>query len=91
MEKLIRWILVGAIAALAAVFAVVGHQNFKEYGQFREKKIQLAERIAAEKTEYERQRKYYRKLMNDPEFLEAVVRERLGYAREGEIIFRFPD
>ena len=80
-----------AIVILAVLFAVVGHQNFKEYGQFREKEIQLGERIAAEKAEYERQRKYYRKLTNDPLFLEAVIRERLGYARKGEIIFRFPD
>lgn len=91
MEKVIRWVLLVAIVSLMVVFAVVGRQNFKEYGQFREKEIQLSERIDSEKAEYERQRKYYRKLMNDPEFLEAVVRERLGYAREGEIIFRFPE
>lgn len=88
---MIRWILLGAIATLVVVFAVIGHQNFKEFGQFREREIQLGERIASEKAEYERQRKYYHKLMNDPEFLEAVVRERLGYVREGEIIFRFED
>ncbi|MBC2604102.1 septum formation initiator family protein [Puniceicoccus vermicola] len=91
MEKVIRWILLGAIATLLVVFAVVGHQNLKEYGQFREKEMQLSERIDTEKAEYERQRKYYRKLMNDPAFLEAVVRDRLGYARDGEIIFRFED
>jgi len=91
VEKIVRWILVGAIATLAVVFAVIGHQNLKEYEQFREKEIQLSERIASEKAEYERQRKYHRKLTNDPLFLEAVVRERLGYAREGEIIFRFSD
>lgn len=88
---MIRWILLAAIATLLVVFAVIGHQNLKEYGQFRDKEIQLSARIETEKAEYERQRKYYRKLMNDPEFLEAVVRERLGYARDGEIIFRFEE
>ncbi|MFP4351685.1 MAG: FtsB family cell division protein [Puniceicoccaceae bacterium] len=91
MEKVVRWILLGAIAVLLVGFAVIGHRNFKEYGQFREKEIQLRERIEAEKAEYDRQRKYHRRLMNEPEFLEAVVRDRLGYARENEVIFRFDD
>jgi len=76
---------------VVALFAVVGRQGLKEYGQFREKEIQLREKIEAEKMAYERKRDYYRKLMNDPAFLEAVVRERLGYARDDEIIFVFED
>ncbi len=76
---------------LVTLFAVVGRQGLKEYGQFREKEIQLRERIESEKMAYDRKREYYRKLMNDPEFLEAVVRERLGYARENEVIFVFED
>ena len=76
---------------MLVVFAVIGHQNFKEYGQFREKESDLRAEIEVQKAEYDRQRTYYRRLMNDPEFLEAVVRERLGYVREGEIIFRFPE
>lgn len=91
MDKVVRWILVAAIAALVLLFAVVGRQGLKEYGQFREKEIQLRERIETEKMAYDRKREYYRKLMNDPEFLEAVVRERLGYARENEIIFVFEE
>jgi len=76
---------------VVALFAVVGRQGLKEYGQFREKEIQLREKIEAEKMAYEQKRDYYRKLMNDPAFLEAVVRERLGYARDDEIIFVFED
>ena len=91
VEKLVRWVLLGAITVLLVGFAVIGRQNFKEYGQFLEKEIQLRERIEAEKAEYDRQRKYYRRLMNEPEFLEAVVRDRLGYARADEIIFRFEE
>lgn len=78
-----------AIGALLVFFAVVGRQSYKEYSQFREREIQLRERIQSEQAEYERQREYYRKLMNDPAFLQAVVRERLGYAREDEVIFLF--
>jgi cell division protein FtsB len=31
------------------------------------------------------------RLLEDPEFLERVARERLGYARPDELIFRFAD
>lgn len=91
MDRIIRWVLVGAIVVVVALFAVIGRQGLKEYGQFREKEIQLRERIESEKMAYDRKREYYRKLMNDPEFLEAVVRERLGYAREDEVIFVFEE
>lgn len=91
MDRVVRWILVGAILALLTLFAVVGRQSLKEYGQFREREIQLRERIEAEKLAYERKREYHRKLMDDREFLEAVVRERLGYARENEVIFVFEE
>jgi cell division protein FtsB len=34
---------------------------------------------------------YLARLLEDPEFLERVVRERLGYARPDELLFRFSD
>ena len=34
---------------------------------------------------------YMARLIDDPEFLERVVRERLGYARPDELLFRFAD
>jgi cell division protein FtsB len=33
---------------------------------------------------------YLDKLLTDPDFLEQVVRERLGYTRPEEYIYRFP-
>ena len=33
---------------------------------------------------------YLNKLLSDPDFLEQVVRERLGYTRPEEYIYRFP-
>jgi len=33
---------------------------------------------------------YLDKLLSDPDFLEQVVRERLGYTRPEEYIYRFP-
>lgn len=91
ISQVIRWVLLVAIFSLLVVFSIVGHRNYKEYTQFKERDILLQERVAAERTEFERQQKYYNRLMNDPYFLEAVVRDRLGYVRQNELVFRFEE
>jgi len=90
-DQIVRWVLLLAIFILLVVFSIIGHRNYKEYAQFRERDILLQERVTAERTEFERQQKYYNRLMNDPFFLEAVVRDRLGYVRQNELVFRFED
>lgn len=37
------------------------------------------------------QQRYLERLRHDPALLEEVIRKKLGYVREGEFIFRFPD
>ena len=90
-DQVVRWILLVAIFILLVVFSIVGHRNYKEYAQFRERDALMKERVAAERTEFDRQQKYYNRLMNDPFFLEAVVRDRLGYVRQNEWVFRFEE
>ena len=41
--------------------------------------------------EFAQKEAYMTRLIDDPEFLERVVRERLGYARPDELLFRFSD
>ena len=37
------------------------------------------------------QQRYLERLRHDPALVEEVIRKKLGYVREGEFIFRFPD
>lgn len=37
------------------------------------------------------QQRYLERLRSDPALLEEVIRKKLGYVREGEFIFRFPE
>jgi cell division protein DivIC len=64
-------------------------QSWREYQGFRIREVQMAAEVASSKAELERRRTYLKAMMEDPAFLDRVVRERLGYARENEIIFRF--
>lgn len=75
--------------ALTAVFAYLFIDANREYRHFRYRESQMQERVVEREKVFERKRVYFEKLAHDPEFLEAVVRERLGFAKEGEVIFRF--
>lgn len=55
------------------------------------KQVQAAgeARLTAAKARLAEQERILERLRNDPAFVEKVVRQRLGYARPGEVIFRF--
>ncbi len=48
-------------------------------------------RLAAAQERLEKQRKYLDQLQHDPAMVENVIRQKLGYAREDEFLFRFED
>ncbi len=55
----------------------------KRHADYRERIQQIEQDLAAKD-------EYLDKLLTDPIFLERVVRERLGYSRPEEWIYRFP-
>lgn len=90
-EWALRGFLLATIVAVSVFLVVAGWRRFQEFQQFREREVQLDERIAAQREEFSRQQEYHRRLLNDPTFLEAVVRDRLGYVRDEELLFRFEE
>ena len=55
------------------------------------KKTQAASqaRLAAAETRLREQQRVLERLKTDPKFIERVLRDRLHYAKQGEVIFRF--
>lgn len=56
--------------------------------ELRSRNVELQEetqRLLKKKQELEREK---RRLVDDPEYLERVAREKMGMAKEGEVIFR---
>lgn len=78
-------LLIGVVVALALVWS----QTEREYANFRAEREQAREALAVVRAEREQKEAYLRAFLNDPAFVERVVRERLGYVGPGEIIFRF--
>lgn len=60
-----------------------------EYTQLKQAEADGQRRLAEAQARLAEQEKILQRLRSDPEFVEKVIRQRLGYAKLGESIFRF--
>jgi cell division protein FtsB len=60
-----------------------------EYDKLKQDQAASAAKLAAAKTRLQEQQRILERLRTDPVFVEKVIRKELGYARPGEVIFRF--
>lgn len=87
-----RLLTLGLILLFVAVSVVSGTFFWRtqaEFRQMREIEKQGRERLAAAQHRLAEQERTLERLRTDPEFVEMVIRRRLGYARGDERIFRF--
>jgi len=83
-----------ALTALLILVLFLGGlilQTRREYNYFSIRQSELESRLLQVRDEFKRKEAYLGRLLEDPEFLERVARERLGYSRPDEILFRFED
>ncbi len=83
--------LVGMLVVLVIFFSSLILQTYREYKNFRAREIRIEAKLTQARKEFEQKEAYLARLLEDPEFLERVVRERLGYSRPDELLFRFSD
>lgn len=79
------------LCAVTASFAIVLMQNWRQYESLKETEMRLQSRLSQVKQELRIKKQYYELLCNDPDFIERIARQKLGYAHPNEIIFRFED
>lgn len=80
-----------AFIGVLVLFGFLLSDTWREYNAFEQREAAYRERLADIRAEKAGREAYLRKLLDDPDFRDRVVRERLGYSREDEIIFRFED
>lgn len=66
-------------------------RTYNELKNFQMREARLEQRLLEVENEFKRKEAYYKRLFEDDNFLERVARQRLGYARPDELIFRFND
>lgn len=82
-------LLAVALLSVIIVFTVIGLDEYRKYEAYQEREAIYRRELARLHEQHEQQAAYLKRLLEDEAFFEHVVRERLGYSREGEVIIRF--
>jgi cell division protein FtsB len=87
-----RILLVCLLVVLSVVSTglfIMWTQTRREHAHMEQVKLEAEARLQALREEREVKEAYLRAFLSDPEFVERVIRERLGYVGPGETVFRF--
>lgn len=90
-ERVVLLMMMGVLLALIVFFSSLMVQTYREYKNFRVRELRIEAKLTQARKEFEQKEMYLARLLEDPEFMERVVRERLGYARPDELLFRFSE
>lgn len=60
-----------------------------EYDKLKQDQAAAAAKLTAARSRLQEQQRILERLRSDPVYVEKVIRKQLGYARPGEVVFRF--
>jgi cell division protein FtsB len=89
VSRLLLVLLTVVLLGLLVGLVVVWGQTQREHAAFVDRHQRMEKRLAVIREQRAEREAYLRAFLEDPEFVERVVRERLGYAAPGETIFRY--
>ena len=75
--------------SLSLFFTSLILQTYREYQNFKLREERVESKLQQAQKKFREKEAYITRLHEDTEFLERVARERLGYAKPDEILFRF--
>ena len=90
-ERALVLMLMGMLCVLIIFFGGLVLKTNREYQNFKVRENRIETKLTQVRKEFAQKEAYMARLIDDPEFLERVARERLGYARPDELLFRFTD
>ncbi len=90
-RRVIVCLYVVLFAACGVGAAVLFLDARAEYRQLKQVEHATRQRLTAEETRLQAQQKILERLRTDPDYVEKVLKSRWGYARPGDVIYRFPE
>ncbi|HKK18331.1 MAG TPA: septum formation initiator family protein [Opitutales bacterium] len=90
-ERIILLMLLGMLGVLVVFFGGLLLKTHREFENFKARQDRIESKLIQARKEFQQKEAYLTRLLEDPEFLERVVRERLGYSRPDELLFRFSE
>ena len=76
---------------LSVFFGSLILQTYREYQNFKQREQAAEAKLQQTQEKFLQKEAYIARLLDDPEFLERVARERLGYSKPDEVLFRFEE
>lgn len=89
VSRILLILLIIVLSAVTTGLFLVWTQTRREFANFEAKRLAAEERLTRLREEREDKEAYLRAFLSEPEFVERVIRERMGYIEPGEIVFRF--
>lgn len=89
LEKYILFFFCGLFLAAGLSFFVLFGQTYREYTNIQSREIQYQRKLTEMEAQLKEKEETIRRLRNDPAFVERMIRQRLGYAKPDELVFRF--
>jgi cell division protein FtsB len=88
-RSLIVTLYVVLFLGLGGGTAALLNDALREYRQLKVAEAASQRRLAEAQARLAEQEKILVRLRNDPDFVEKVIRQRLGYLKPGDFVFRF--
>jgi cell division protein FtsB len=84
-----KGVFVGAVLSVLLGLAVfAGHRGASDLLELEEEQQALAQKMVRLQRGNDELRRHLERMQTDPQYLERVVRQRLGWGRPGEIVYR---
>ncbi|MBI5422633.1 MAG: septum formation initiator family protein [Opitutae bacterium] len=90
-NKVITSVYVALFAGVAIWAGLFFLELYRDLSLLRAQEAHNRRKLEEAEVKLAEQRRYLERLQHDPALVEEVIRKKLGYVREGEFIFRFPD
>jgi cell division protein FtsB len=88
-SRILLIVLIVILSGVTTGLILVWTQTRREYVAFSQRHEDTQAHLLQIRAEREAKEAYLRAFLNDPDFLERVIRERMRYVAPGEIVFRF--
>ena len=89
VSRILLVLLIVILSVVSTGLFIVWTQTRREFQHFEQERLEAEMELDKLRGEREVKEAYLRSFLGDPEFVERVIRERMGYVGADEVVFRF--
>jgi len=78
-----------AFLALSAFAGISFMQTYQELANQQTQETETRQKLQVAEQDLREQQRMLAQLRSDPQYVESMIRRKLGYAKQGETVFRF--